>query len=165
MTTAYEIADGIVITKAKRRNRFVLIDGEIRQVDGDFDRRVLSDPESAPRALATKPPNSDKVDAVLNLALSNENVHSIASAILKACPNGLVAVAQNSKDALIAATVTHFVKRLTAATFRKALRGLPIRCKSVTFAACAIASPDVRDAATIAAECHLITISDFIIVD
>jgi len=51
----YELGDGFVVTKTKRHNRFSMIDGRLRLVDGDFDRSVLNDPESAPRSKVAIP--------------------------------------------------------------------------------------------------------------
>ncbi|TWU21754.1 hypothetical protein Pla52o_39410 [Novipirellula galeiformis] len=154
--------DGLWIGQAKTRSRFVRFpDGELRAVDRDFDAGVLDDPTSIPMSERSSNANTI-VDDVPDTEPVRNGVRAIATAMMLACPDCLVAVAEDARGNLIGSTVTRATKGITASVFRAAFRSLPERAKRVTFAASGAVSSDVRDAATIAADSFLVRILGFI---
>lgn len=156
-------ADGFWIGQAKTRSRFVRFpDGELKAVDRDFDMGVLNDPTSIPISERETVKPIAKVETVPDTEPSADVVQAIATAMMNACPDCLVAIAEDAKGNLIGSTITRATRGITASVFRSAFRSLPERAKRVTFAATGAVSSDVRDAATIAADSFLVRVQGFI---
>lgn len=157
--------DGVWIGQRKRGGRFVRYpDGQLQQVDRDFDAAVFDDPESEPRATEKAQADTNTID-VPDVEPATDAVSAIAEAMLAAAPSSLVAIYHDAKGNVLGTTVTRAKRGLTAAVFRAAFRSLPSRAKQVTFAAGGNVSTDVRDAATMAADAFLVRVLGFIIAD
>lgn len=158
-------ADGFWIGRRKRGGRFVLYpDGQLRQVDRDFDPAVFDDPDSLPKD-AKQAQADDNVIAVPDVEPATDTVQAISQAMLQSRPDSLVAVAHNSKGEVIAAIITPASRGLTSAAFRVSFRSLPAKTKGVTFAAHRDVSREVREATMQAADSFLVRVLDFIVAD
>lgn len=152
--------DGLWIGKRRRGGRFIRYpNGEIRQVDRDFDPSVFDDPDSVPAGEAAEAGQPDVSEIV---GTSAEAVKMMARATLASNPSSLIAIYYDAKGMVIGSTITPAKRGLTAAVFRASLRALPARAKQVTFVAGSGIASDVRDAATEAAEVCLVRVLDFI---
>lgn len=156
--------DGLLVGRAKRRQRFALLDdGEIHPVDGDFDRSVMNDPQAAPKQLrgtSCRPATFTRVES----EDAFPHIAELANSLLHVAPNSLIAIACDSKGRLLGATFTTIRGDLSVATFRASFRSLPSRTKIVTFASRTNISRAIKDAVTATADVFLMRLNDLIVI-
>lgn len=150
------IDHGVPIIESPNRRRFVLFpEGEFRPVDHDFDRAVLTDPDAQPA--------TDPESIVPSAEPTPDAIRAIAQAMLATEPSGLAAVLANSSGRVIGATIIRAPRGLTPAVVRAAMRSaVQGRAKRITLASRQPASPELRNAAAVAADVTLVTVDGFL---
>jgi hypothetical protein len=94
-------------------------DGEIRQVDRDFDCGVFDHPDSLPASEAITEPDV-AVITVPDVPPTPDDVQTLAGALLDASPTALVAIYHDRLGKVLGSTVTPAKRGLTAAVFGQA---------------------------------------------
>lgn len=143
------------IVRRRNRLKFVLDPtGEFIAIPAGIDRSELE-----PESIAA-------IDLLASETQPHEvSIHAIAKACLGCDQTALVAVWLDSKSRIIGSTLTTTTKGITPATFRAALRSLPARAKYVHFASATAIDSETRDAATTAAECFLVRVLDYLMLE